>query len=459
MGRKQSSFHMGNEFNGNGEVRYLKGTQPCIHPPVSQENVQLTPDFGNYLLKVLGSIPVAISPLNINPALFALLGSMASVTQVIITKDPVTGNYDFKFKIISPQDFTNGSYPYTFQIMDNQIPIAMGVADGWVPVGDKWKYFKNGGYLTHTWHKINGLWYYFHSDGIMASYEWIETGGKWYFVHHKGDMAVDQWVKTNDKWYYVGKNGVMYSNERKMIGGKWYFFHKEGDMALNERIEDPDTGKTYWADEDGELSVTEPEAENGREITFPDIIDGEVNGKEFKLEPNKRWFAFKSNGNGIIKDRTNTYHKISVGPSILNPDYPDSGRLWADDFGGDLKVRVDVVLKEIATGKEKTLECIATGIKAHTYSFHPDATEGCKHKLFSYNKNITASFDFDNGYIQTGIAYPNSSNGQKDSKTDGPIAMEHMDGSSIEFTGTSSELHKNGKKESDYELVKIIVKD
>lgn len=98
MGKKQSSFHMGNEFNGNGEVRYLKGTQPCIHPPVSQENVQLTPDFGNYLLKVLGSIPVAISPLNINPALFALLGSMASVTQVIITKDPVTGNYDFYTK-------------------------------------------------------------------------------------------------------------------------------------------------------------------------------------------------------------------------------------------------------------------------------------------------------------------------------------------------------------------------
>ena len=124
MGRKQSSFHMGNEFNGNGEVRYLKGTQPCIHPPVSQENVQLTPDFGNYLLKVLGSIPVAISPLNINPVLFALLGSMFSVTQVIITKDPVTGNYDVKFKIISPHDFTIGSYPHTFHIMDKQSRVA-----------------------------------------------------------------------------------------------------------------------------------------------------------------------------------------------------------------------------------------------------------------------------------------------------------------------------------------------
>lgn len=127
MGKKQSSFHMGDEFNGNGEIRYLKGTQPGLHPPMSQENVHLTPDFGTYLLKVLGSMPAVINPIGVNPALLALLGSMASVNKVIITKDSVTGNYIFKFNVTSNQDLTDGSYPYTFHIADNQIPAAMGV--------------------------------------------------------------------------------------------------------------------------------------------------------------------------------------------------------------------------------------------------------------------------------------------------------------------------------------------
>lgn len=127
MGKKQSSFHMGDEFNGDGEIRYLKGTQPGTHPPMSQENIKLTPDLGNCLLKVLGSMPAVMNPAGVNPALSALLGSMASVNQVIITKNPVSGNYVFKFNVANNQDFTDGSFPYSFQIEDNQIPAAMGV--------------------------------------------------------------------------------------------------------------------------------------------------------------------------------------------------------------------------------------------------------------------------------------------------------------------------------------------
>lgn len=278
---------MGDEFNGNGEVRYLKGTQPCIHSPVSQENVQLTPDFGNYLLKVLGSIAVVINPLNINPALLALLGSMASVTQVIITKDPVTGNFVFNFKIISPQDFTNGSYPYTFQIMDNQVPAAMGIANGWVPDGEplgaKWRYYKGGSIVTESWVESKGRYYYVDSDGYMKlgwlkieddwyylrsnieediekaghmAIHWLEIEGKWYYFSSDGKMVKSVWKQDEAKkhWYYLRSNGEMAVSQIRKKEGKLYFLKDDGAMAVNETITDPDSGITYWANDKGELT-------------------------------------------------------------------------------------------------------------------------------------------------------------------------------------------------------------
>ena len=339
MGRKQSSFHMGNEFNGNGEVRYLKGTQPCIHPPVSQENVQLTPDFGNYLLKVLGSIPVAISPLNINPVLFALLGSMFSVTQVIITKDPVTGNYDFKFKIISPHDFTNGSYPYTFQIMDNQVPAAMGVKNQWVAFGEQWKYLKNGKYLWHCWEMIDGKWYYFHSDEIMASHEWIETNGKWYFVHGNGDMAVNAWIETNDIWYYVGKDGVMYSDVVATIDGERYYFYKTGRLAVLEVIYIPNTGEKYEADGKGVLTPIEDSLTKDEKIfvqtiygeadacseaaweAIANVIMNRIGVREWK-KCNTPVEVIKSSGFDAYKNKNDPYKEAEN--YLINRDYSNS---------------------------------------------------------------------------------------------------------------------------------------
>lgn len=121
MGKKRSSFHMGDEFNGYGQIRYLKGYMPEIHPPMSQENVHLSPDFGDHLLQILGSIPIVINPNGINSVLPTLLGSMASVNQVIIKKNETTGTYIFKFNVVSDQDFTDDSYPY-IEIRDNLIP-------------------------------------------------------------------------------------------------------------------------------------------------------------------------------------------------------------------------------------------------------------------------------------------------------------------------------------------------
>ena len=47
---------------------------------------------------------------------------------------------------------------------------------------------------------------------------------------------------------------------------------------------------------------------------------------------------------GIQKDE-NGYYKIAVGPRILNPNYPDNGRIWETDFNDNQ--RADKILKAI----------------------------------------------------------------------------------------------------------------
>lgn len=58
MGSKKSSFHMGDEFNGKGEKVYLRATAYKTYEPLSQENVQLTPDFSECVPRALGAVPL-----------------------------------------------------------------------------------------------------------------------------------------------------------------------------------------------------------------------------------------------------------------------------------------------------------------------------------------------------------------------------------------------------------------
>lgn len=194
----------------------------------------------------------------------------------------------------------------------------------------------------------------------------------------------------------------------------------------------------------------EEESKKERIITFPDEIIGELNGTPKTLQPNRNWFSFLSKEKGTSLAPGNGHrYKISVGARILDPSYPDDGQLWLSDFDEKfLNTTIKVKLQHLQTNEEKIIECVVYGIKAHTYNTHPDPL----HKIFEYNKNIKASFNCENGLVQTGIAYPRCSNAQNDNPEDGPIATGHMDGSSIEFHGTSTDFGAN-----DYRLVEIIV--
>lgn len=314
MGNNQSSFHLGNEFNGYGKKTYLKASQYGINPPLPQENVQLSQDYSKYLIMMLGSIPIVLDPTSMNPVLNSIIGSMASVNQAIMTKD-AAGNYVVQFNVVS-KNFTDGAYPYYSEVINNAVLVDMGIQKQWVPYGSpegaKWKYYKNGhyvkkdwvfinkdnawyyfesdeymvtgwkeikkqwyyfvsnmeagrettGHMALGWMKIKGLWYYFNEEesaGNMVT-GWKEIDGKWYYFKSKaeatngndyGYMYSDKWLKNKGKWYYFNPNGEMVTSKLVDWKGKKYFLKQNGVMAINETIIDPATKKTYKVDENG----------------------------------------------------------------------------------------------------------------------------------------------------------------------------------------------------------------
>ncbi len=108
-----------------------------------------------------------------------------------------------------------------------------------------------------------------------------------------------------------------------------------------------------------------------------------------------------------------------------------------DDFGEYPIIRV--VLRHKETGEEIVIECVVEQIKAHSYSTYPSDTE-------AGGKGNIAYFDVENGYVQTGILYPNTTGAHT------PFAEDNIDSSVIEFYG-----HKVDFLYDKYELEGVFV--
>lgn len=163
-------------------------------------------------------------------------------------------------------------------------------------------WYTEGNSWVVGWKCIDGLWYYFDSNGYMKTLSWIETNGKWYFVSDTGCMlksttvdgytlgADGAWIKDasdnsnkagwkqdnsgwwylnengsyatywksfdTDKvepdydgryvevktWYYFGADGYMKTGWQ-MIDGNWYYFKASGEMATDENVDGYILGK------------------------------------------------------------------------------------------------------------------------------------------------------------------------------------------------------------------------
>lgn len=109
-------------------------------------------------------------------------------------------------------------------------------------------------------------------------------------------------------------------------------------------------------------------AEENEGIAIPEIVEGEVNGNPITLFPTVDWgCAGKGNyDEGVQKDGEGRY-KIAVGPKILETFYPDTGKIWKDDFENWPQL-IDVLLENKQTGAQKMIKCVVVDVKAHTYN-------------------------------------------------------------------------------------------
>ncbi|MFJ8119872.1 hypothetical protein [Bacillus mycoides] len=79
------------------------------------------------------------------------------------------------------------------------------------------------GELASDWKEIDGNWYYFDSNGEMASSDWqMDYEFQWYYLNSDGKMAIG-WKAIDGKAYYFNSKGIM-AVGRIMIDGKSYFF-------------------------------------------------------------------------------------------------------------------------------------------------------------------------------------------------------------------------------------------
>ncbi len=107
-----------------------------------------------------------------------------------------------------------------------------------------WVEDTSGWYPQSAWQKIDGIWYYFNSDGYMASSEYY--GGYWF----NGDGSWDEayyltWKSNSTGWWVEDKSGWWPASQWLKIDGSWYYFDSSGYMVTSQYVDG------YWIGADG----------------------------------------------------------------------------------------------------------------------------------------------------------------------------------------------------------------
>lgn len=200
-------------------------------------------------------------------------------------------------------------------------------------------------------------------------------------------------------------------------------------------------------------------------VTFK---DGSVETKN--ATPSKSWCMV-----GEGKDYpTNCQKKdgkwiVAVGPAILDSLYSSNGQCTKDDTKPFSKlIKATLRLKSITSttksaDKEITEEFFVCDIKAHTFREYKYPKTIKKTKKDSHYesdgvRDVTITPQINSGMIQTGIRYPNASNGTvvaliKEKNKKGAYSTDNIDYSLIEFCGGNVSDFNN--KFQKYELISI----
>ena len=190
-------------------------------------------------------------------------------------------------------------------------------AAGWVSSGGRWWYRNaDGSYPKSTWKLINGSWYYFESDGWMAT-GWKKLGGEWYYLTSSGAMATG-WVKLNGKYYFMNGSGVM-QHDTWVDNGAYYVNSDgvwvEGKTSQN-RAESSRTDSTAgWVSGGGRWWYRE--------------ADGSYPRNSWKVI-NGSWYYFDGSGwmvTGWLK-RASSWYYLEPGNGGMATGWRKIGSTW-----------------------------------------------------------------------------------------------------------------------------------
>ena len=185
-------------------------------------------------------------------------------------------------------------------------------ATGWVEEDEVWYYYDSDGEaVTETWKKgADGKNYYLGEDGEMVLDSWVEGDDVYYYVNTHGVRITNEWRymygyndSDDEAWYWFGSDGKMASSKKATVNGKAYYFDSDGKMITG--WVDTDSYATaeamssdvVYCTEDGDRVV------GWAKLYAPD--DDDESGDEY-------WYNFSSTG----KPRINTKKTIS-GKSYL----------------------------------------------------------------------------------------------------------------------------------------------
>lgn len=172
--------------------------------------------------------------------------------------------------------------------------------------------------LEKTWAQIDGVWYYFDTDGIMLQNELVYLDGETYYLNPDGSMMAGGWVKFSENsdvlwdydidpaeykldtinnvvsnpysnvWMYFDENGIAKDDEwYQAESGLWYYFD---DIVMVAGDFDHIIGSDrYGFDKNGAMLVGWAENYNDLNKTAPNKDERtwywyDTNGKKFKAD-------------------------------------------------------------------------------------------------------------------------------------------------------------------------------
>ncbi len=114
----------------------------------------------------------------------------------------------------------------------------------WQKLSDgSWKFLLSNGKYASGWRKIDNVWYYFETSGLMKTGHFTDSDGKEYYLNPSNGKMWTGWLLKDGNWYYYWGSGSMAKNSWALHGGKWYYLTGNGTMKTGWLL---DRGKWYY---------------------------------------------------------------------------------------------------------------------------------------------------------------------------------------------------------------------